>query len=213
VVNFLLLVNCLEKYTKQDINKGKTPKSVYTICCAIRETFCLSYNIRKENTLFVYFEDNRILLKLLGRKLRYLGPDERSQAILINKALQLIHKKTNKKDSGWIPSTPGFYIRKFPSHENFHGYFETIASESPFLVLQKSHKGIFDESLETKDLKTLKEYDSPFFIIIYGDPKAHFFFLQDLYKALPCLNFIRLPNIPFCFEKILFLNYVIDNKL
>lgn len=213
MVNFLLLINHLEKYSKQDINRGKTPESIYTICCAIRESFCLSYNIRKENTLFVYFEVDHILLKLLGRKLRYLGPDERSQAILINKALQLIYKKTSKKDSGWIPSTPGFYIRKFPSHESFHSYFETIASGGPFLILEKSLKGIFDESLERKNLKTLKQYDSPFFIIVCGEPNAHFFFLQNLYEALSSLNFIRLPNIPLCFEKILFLNYVIDLKL
>lgn len=210
MVNFLLLINRLEKYSKQDINRGKTPESIYTICCAIRESFCLSYNIRKENTLFVYFEVDHILLKLLGRKLRYLGPDERSQAILINKALQLIYKKTSKKDSGWIPSTPGFYIRKFPGHENFLSYFETIASTGPFLILEKSLEGTFNESLEKKDLKTLKEYDPPFFIIVCGEPKAHLFFLQDIYEKLPSLNFISLPNIPFCFEKILFLLYFLE---
>ncbi|MFX1531798.1 MAG: hypothetical protein ACFFBC_11850, partial [Promethearchaeota archaeon] len=87
MVNFLLLFEKIIEYTKKQINKGLTPQKIYELCSCIRETFCLSYSIRKNNNLYLYFQEENLLLSFIGKKLRYLGPDERSQALLLLKAL------------------------------------------------------------------------------------------------------------------------------
>ncbi|MFO8017200.1 MAG: hypothetical protein R6U96_01070 [Promethearchaeia archaeon] len=211
MVSFLILVHHLEKYSKKDINHGKTPKSIYTLCCAIREAFCLSYNIRKENNVFLYFQDSHILIKLVGRKLRYLGPDERSQTILVNKALKLVNPKTNKKDTGWIPSTPGFFIRKFPSNDSFLRYFETIVGEIPLLVTDKPFKKV-DSSIEEIQLNSITRYESSFFIIPAGKIDDLNQFIQKMYDFIPSMKNINLPQLHFSFERILFINYKKDKK-
>lgn len=211
VVDFLLLVDRLEKYSKKDINKGNTPKSIYSVCCAIREAFCLSYNIRKENNVLLYFQDSHILIKLVGRKLKHLGPDERSQAILLNKALKLVNQKTNKKDTGWIPSTPGFFVRKFPTNESFLFFFETIVSENLTLVVDKP---IEDTSfvIEKIPLNSITNYDSSFFIIPTGYTEDFSQFIQYMYDIIPSMKKIHLPRLHLSFERILFINYKKDKK-
>ncbi len=87
MVNFLLLLEKIIQYNKEIIDKGLTPKKIYELCSCIRETFCLSYSIRKDNNLLLYFQKEHILVSFIGEALRYLGPDERSQALLLEKAL------------------------------------------------------------------------------------------------------------------------------
>jgi len=87
LVNFLLFVKNIASYSKSDIDKGNTPLDVYKLCSCIRESFCLSYAIRKNNNLYLYFQNEHILIKFEGRTLRFVGPDERSQALLLEKAL------------------------------------------------------------------------------------------------------------------------------
>ena len=82
LANFLLIIEELINYTKEDIDKGHTPLYIYALCSCIRETFCLSYAIRKNNTLYLYFQEEKILIKFEGSNLRYLGPDDRSQSLL-----------------------------------------------------------------------------------------------------------------------------------
>ena len=87
LANFLLIIEEIIDFTKKDIDIGYTPPLIYKICSCIREAFCLSYAIRKNNNLFLYFQKEKILIKFEGSRLRYLGPDERSQAILLKKVL------------------------------------------------------------------------------------------------------------------------------
>jgi len=88
LANFLLIIEEIIDFTKKDIDKGYTPPLIYKICSCIREAFCLSYAIRKNNNLYLYFQKEKILIKFEGSRLRYLGPDERSQALLLKKAFE-----------------------------------------------------------------------------------------------------------------------------
>lgn len=108
MVNFLIINKKLISYEKKDIDQGNTPPKIYDICSCIREAFCLSYAIRKSNNLYFYFIDDHILIKFIGSEIRYLGSDERSQALLLNKA---IHKFYSKKNLEWNESTPGIYVK------------------------------------------------------------------------------------------------------
>jgi hypothetical protein len=66
VVDFLILLKSIINYTKKDIDRGETPQKIYTLCSIIRETFCLSYSIRKENNLFLYFFEDHCAVRLIG---------------------------------------------------------------------------------------------------------------------------------------------------
>ena len=116
MVNFLLLFEKIINYSKKDIDKGKTPLNVYKICSCIRETFCLSYAIRKDNVLYLYFQKEHVLIKFEGQTLRFLGPDERSQAILIKKALNKIYEKFDNENNKWVKSTPGIFGKRFSNN-------------------------------------------------------------------------------------------------
>ncbi|MHA1764008.1 MAG: hypothetical protein ACTSYC_09685, partial [Promethearchaeota archaeon] len=87
MVNFLLIIKRIAPFTKKDIDKGNTPLEIYDLCTCIKETFCLSYAIRKLNDLYLYFIEESLFLKFHGGELKYLGSDERSQAILLLKAI------------------------------------------------------------------------------------------------------------------------------
>ncbi|TFF93969.1 MAG: hypothetical protein EU543_02390 [Promethearchaeota archaeon] len=110
LVNFLLLSKRIVNFDKNDIDQGNTPPKIYEICSCIRDIFCLSYSIRKNNNLFLYFVENHYMIKLIGSELRYLGSDERSQALLLNKAINLIQKR---HENDWIYSTPGIYAKYY----------------------------------------------------------------------------------------------------
>ncbi|MGV9171134.1 MAG: hypothetical protein ACOC44_07010 [Promethearchaeia archaeon] len=210
MANFLILVPKLEKYTKKDLNRGKTPKSIYSACCAIREAFCLSYNIRKKNNVFLYFLDSYILIKLVGRKLRYLGPDERSQAILLLKALKLTHSETHKKDTGWIPSTPGFFIRNFPHHESFLHFLETIIRDIPIIVWDKPFHKKFPSSMKEVKLSSLDNYEYPFFVIPSIETDDLNAFMQKIYEIIAPIKSFHLPKLHLSSERVLYINYLKD---
>ncbi|MFW9938351.1 MAG: hypothetical protein ACFFD5_11930 [Candidatus Thorarchaeota archaeon] len=110
MVNFLLLINKISAYSKKDIDQGKTPLDVYQLCSCIRDAFCLSYSIRKENNLYLYFQERNVLIKFEGKKLKFLSSDERSQALLLYKALNLNSEKISFDN--WHKSTPGIYLKK-----------------------------------------------------------------------------------------------------
>ena len=66
MVNFLLILEKIIEYDKKIIDKGLTPQKVYGLCSCIREVFCLSYSIRKNNILYLYFQKEHVLVKFEG---------------------------------------------------------------------------------------------------------------------------------------------------
>ncbi len=118
LVNILILIEKISKFTKSNIDKGKTPLDIYNLCSIIRESFCCSYSIRKDNNLYIYINSIHILIKFEGNSLRYLGSDERSQALLLNKALDKINEAEKINFQGMQKSTPGIFVKRLLNGES-----------------------------------------------------------------------------------------------
>ena len=137
MVNFLILIKNVSDYTKKDIDKGNTPLDIYKICLCIKEAFCLSYAIRKQNILYLFIVQELALIKFDGIKLRYLGSDERSQALLLRKALDRLKNLNITEHDKWMRSTPGIYVRTFKNYKSYIYYVSTLISKQLILIFDK----------------------------------------------------------------------------
>ncbi|MFW9770758.1 MAG: hypothetical protein ACFFBY_13075 [Promethearchaeota archaeon] len=206
MVDFLIIFEELQYYSKNDVDKGSIPVEIYKLCSSIKETFCLSYSIRKNNNLYLLFYNNQILIKLQGNELRFLGPDERSQAILLNKAIY----KTNEVNNvnRWNKSTSGIYIRKIESPLKFLFLFESL-SYNKIIILNDY---INNDILTIEDLKNLRNLNDYLFILPNfhkGSKVANFL---DLVKKINNVKFVILPKIKSDANKILYINFIIDQQ-
>ncbi len=122
MTTFLILIDSLSKYDKKDIDEGETPQDVYEICSIIRTSFCTSYGINKQNDLYIFIQNNNSIIKFEGNNLRYLGPDERSQALLLKKGMD----KSQINEGFWIKSTPGISVKKFQENDDIIDFFISI---------------------------------------------------------------------------------------
>ncbi len=85
------------------------PLDIYEVIMSIQAAFFLSHQIRKYVDLFLVFLDDDLIIQYVGKKLRYLGPDERSIGMLLMKALS---KKDQLEVYQKSQSTPGIWILK-----------------------------------------------------------------------------------------------------
>jgi len=106
-LNFIIVVNSLPTYTKRDINMGQTPPLVYQIIEACRGAFFFSHGIRKEVTFAVVSVLENLLIVYEGEHLRYLGPEERGQALLLEKVVTFGRALPLGE---WKESTPGMSV-------------------------------------------------------------------------------------------------------
>lgn len=207
MVDFLLIFEDIPQYTKTDIDKGLTPPKVYKLCSCIRETFCLSYSIRKRNNLYVLFYKELALIKFQGNKLRFLGSDERSQAILLNKAITKILETT--MSNAWKKSTAGIFIRKIEGLRKFLNDIELI-NHNIIIIKNNYFQGDFYLTIEQlKSLTDLKEY---LYIIPYFPKESK---LTNIFASLEKINnvkFVMFPKIKKIENKILFINFIIDQQ-
>lgn len=201
LVLFLILSNGYTKYIKKDIDLGNSPLDVYNICSGIREFFCLSYAIRKKNILYLYFHASLTLIKLDGFKLRFLGSDERSQALLLLKALEKVDTLINEK---WEKSTPGIYVMKLSNRLNIDQFIENMSFERIFLVKQSNDTNIpyhFNN----------KNFTSQDLFIIINDLGEEL--VRKLFENLDSstkINQINFSEIKSLENKILYINYLLD---
>jgi len=205
LVNFLLVIPELTKYSKKNIDIGNTPLDVYDLCSCIRETFCLSYSIRKNNNLYLYFQNILTLIKFEGERLRYLGPDERSQALLLKKALDKInHLPTT---NSWLKSTPGIFFRKFNNESSMIIYFKSLLANKFIIIYKDNEKYNFITTSESFSFESIKNY---FFILpIYNELEGYSDFLKNL--TVPTkIKYFCLPSIKSIENKILLINFQID---
>jgi len=93
----------LPRFTKKDVDAGNVNDEAAALCDAIRAVFFLSRSIRKERTLWLSFAADRALVAMDGGTLRYLGPDERSTLMMVDKAADVLRSNP----ATWIESTPG----------------------------------------------------------------------------------------------------------
>lgn len=99
----------MPSFSKRDVDNGNTPTLVYSLIEACRSAFSLSHAIRTDVNFALHILQDDLFLCYKGEKLRYLGPDERSQALLLMKAVDLgrtMNKGQHKQ------STPGLWVWK-----------------------------------------------------------------------------------------------------
>ena len=201
LVLFLILNNGYTIYIKKDIDIGNTPIDIYNLCSGIREFFCLSYAIRKKNTLYLYFHSDLTLIKLDGFKLRFLGSDERSQALLLLKALEKATTLINEK---WEKSTPGIYVMKLLNPLNINHFIKKMSYERIFLINQTKNTNIqYDFSNN--------DFTSQDLFILINDLADEL--VRELFENLDSstkiiqINFSEIKSLE---NKILYINYLID---
>ena len=211
LVNFILLIKELSNYTKIDVDKGETPLDVYNLCSSIRETFCLSYAIRKNNNLYLFFQENYVLIKFKGTELRYLGPDERSQALLLEKALNKVRKDRNIDNKQWIKSTPGIFIRRFADILSFINIFENFNGNIFFLMDngQSVKQKIVPLNLEKLDVN---KFEQNFFIIPFNPISEEDSDIIHSFEEVKNIKLVSLSKIEGVDNKILYINFLKDQQ-
>jgi len=225
VVNFLIFIDNIAPFTKNDIDKGTTPPDIYKICVTIRETFLISYDIRKENALYFYIEYNHILIKFLGNELRFLGPDQRSQALLLNKALNKINQiQVGEKKNEWVKSTPGIYAKRLKSNKafihflvskNFGWYIFIFDRVSPLTFPFLYHTFEYPKIKKFNQLEDLK---SLFYILPFNSSSNER--LIELLKLFTHMHSAKLDQLILTSlhkittlpDKILYMNFQIDQQ-
>jgi len=201
LVLFLILNNSYTKYNKKDIDIGNTPLDVYKLCSGIREFFCLSYTIRKSNILYLYFHSDLKFIKLDGSKLRFLGSDERSQALLLLKALEKSNTLINEK---WERSTPGIYMMKLLKPLNIDWLIKNLSFERIFLINQSKNSCLQNEFNN-------KNFTSQDLFIIENDLGDEF--VRELFDNMDSpisMMQITLSETLSLENKMLYINYLLD---
>ena len=209
MANFLLFIEEIIDFTKKDIDKGNTPLDIYELCSCIREAFCLSYAIRKNNNLYLYFQKEKTLIKFEGSRLRYLGPDERSQAILLKKVLDKSISTINSNGNKWIKSTPGIYSKSFLDDSSFIDYLVSSVQDPIIFVFDEVDN--IDESNipEIKNINTLENLRDNFYIIPTY-PFSKNINIIKLMLSLTNIKLVTLPKVRSIPDKLLYINYLID---
>jgi hypothetical protein len=212
LVNFLLLIEKIIDYNKVVIDKGQTPKIIYDLCSCIRESFCLSYSIRKNNTLYLFFQKEHVLIKFEGKKLRYLGPDERSQALLLIKAINKTKEENSDKNNRWLKSTPGIFIRKFFEFSSFIEFYKSIViGKSFFLIDNPQFVEKIGEYLNLNQIN-FEFSDFDFFIIpVYKITRKNSNLIER-FKEVKNIYPLSLSKIKVVEDKILYLNFLKDHQ-
>ena len=212
MVNFLLLIKKVSHYSKEIIDKGLTPLSIYMLCSCIRETFCLSYSIRKDNNLFLYFQKEHILICFTGNELRYLGPDERSQALLLEKAIKKASRIDFKIKAERKQSTPGIYALKFLDHPSFLGYINSLVMGNVYIIIDKEEfirkeRDIYPQNIDFEFLIDRNLFIIPTYDNFIGNSK-----ILDLIYEMKNIKFFSLSKIKQIENKILYINYLNDHQ-
>jgi len=207
----LLLSKSIAEYTKKDIDNGFCPKEIYEICCGLRTCFCLSYAIRKDNDFYLIFIENEIAIKFIGRELRFLGPDERSQALLLYKALKKRKPEMNKNI--WIESTPGIYIKKGSDFNEVLKELISAKNSNLYIVQNQSTQSSSNRTNDFMSKQRLLEkqgiYIFSFDEISPSNLLQNCSYLNLKNETIPTIN---LKNIKKISDQILMLNYLLDVK-
>ena len=209
LANFLLIIEEIIDFTKKDIDIGYTPPLIYKICSCIREAFCLSYAIRKNNNLYLYFQKEKTLIKFEGSRLRYLGPDERSQALLLKKVLDINISTINFNGNKWIKSTPGIYSKLFLDDSSFIDYLGSTVQDPIIFIYDKidsMDKNNIPEIMNINSLENLRDI----FYIIPTYPFSEKNNIIKLMLSLTNIKLVTISKIRSIQDKLLYINYLID---
>jgi len=209
LVNFNVIIDNLSSYTKKEIDKGKTPLDVYSICSAIKEAFCISFSIRKNNNFHLILLNELTVVRLNGEKLRFLGPDERSQSLLLLKALDLVRNLTKEESTHWLKSTPGIFVKKFNSIDSL--LQNTIhISNRLFILIDKTEESITSSSMA--NLSDIKFQEKDEFILFFSEKMTSLKHIINILQERFKIFFIKVNCDLTLEEKILLINITIDQQ-
>jgi len=208
LVNFLLLIEKIIEYNKKTIDNGLTPQKIYQLCSCIREAFCLSYAIRKHNNLFLYSKKEDILISFLGKKLRYLGPDERSQAILLLKAVNIGKVISQTNYNYPKESTPGINVIRFSNESSFLQYIDSLFVSTYFLDIEY-YDGLIKEP---EKIDSVYIRDDTLFVISSSELNNNFNEIYNHFMKQKNVKFISLTDIKPIENKILYINFIKDQQ-
>jgi tRNA pseudouridine-54 N-methylase len=208
LVNFLLLIEKIIEYNKKTIDNGLTPLKIYQLCSCIREAFFLSYAIRKYNNLFLYFKKEHILISVLGKKLRYLGPDERSQAILLLKAVNIGKGIFPTNYNYPKESTPGINVIRFSNDLSFLQYLDSLLKSSYLLDIESCY-GLLKEP---EKIDSVYIRDDALFVISSSELNKNFNEICNHFMKQKNVKFISLTDIKPIENKILYINFIKDQQ-
>ncbi len=208
MVNFLLIIKRIVPFTKKDIDKGNTPLEIYDLCMSLKETFCLSYAIRKLNNLYLYFIEESFFIRFKGEQLRYLGPDERSQAILLNKAINLYPSILEEKRNNWRKSTPGIHVKRISDFfEEFNALFGEMMK---FLILKNIHLKETSINLEKELEEITRNSQKVLFILPFPEVEDETMILMKKLERITHVKIHKLSFLSRVSDKILYINYQWD---
>lgn len=208
--NFLIITKTIPDYSKHDIDLGNTPKIVIQLCLCLKEAFFLAYKIRKYVNFYIYIEESEILIKFEGKTLKYLGPDERSQSLLLEKALKISYYKKNISPMMFIKSTPGIFIKKV----RFKEFIENQEnSQNIYVINSFQEEQLKDIEVLFNTVKIEDNRNSIFICFLNYNPRKFNYYLPYLMclkknNILEGLN-KKIENLP-CWDKILNINYYFD---
>lgn len=148
------------------------------------------------------------MIKFEGKTLRYLGPDVRSQSLLLIKALNRFDEKIIfENKNNWIQSTPGIFIKKLHSDQNIINVFKSLNNEMIFFFnedyLNPDNIGTIPDKLYIK----LENYILIFPLNVFKTENLNF--LRHLTNYKNTLSY-KLPYIKSVQDKILYINFQID---
>ncbi|MBY8988481.1 MAG: hypothetical protein KGD61_08500 [Candidatus Lokiarchaeota archaeon] len=209
MVNILILIEKISNFTKSTIDKGKTPLDIYNLCSIIRESFCCSYSIRKSNNLYIYIYSTQILIKFEGSSLRYLGSDERSQALLLKKARDKIKSVEKINFQGMQKSTPGIFVKRLLNGESILENINDLHNDKILVINEYEKENMRTNIINLEDLDNLKVFCYIFPFPQNSQSIADFLGLIDEKYILIYTN---LSNIKGIENKILYVNFLIDQK-
>jgi hypothetical protein len=150
---------------------------------------------------------HNLIIKFDGRQLKYLGPDERSQSLLLNKALNLSNQKNITKKLDLIKSTPGISIQNFPAEQNLVDIFNSITNKD--LVIFNGDEILSSNFIKISP-KNLKKLDRSFLIFpSYLKTHNNIEILYQLNEQKKVLHF-KIPYLKAIEDKILYINFQID---
>lgn len=209
LVNFLLFIKNISDYSKKVIDNGQTPLDIYNLCSIIRESFCCSYSIRKNNNLYIYIDSFQILIKFEGSSLRYLGSDERSQALLLRKALDKIIGVEKTNFLGMQKSTPGIFVKRLLNSKSVLENINDLHNDKILIIDEFEKENTHSNLINLEDLDKLSEYCYIFPFPQNSQSTVDFLSMVDeKYKLI----YTYLSNIKGIENKILYVNFLIDQK-
>jgi hypothetical protein len=141
--------------------------------------------------------------------LRFLGSDERSQALLLKRALDKINGDKKVKTQEWEKSTPGIFVKRLPNSNSILENIDNILRNKIVYIAEFENKDLYSDVTSLNDSDDMSEYC---YILPYPqNSQSSLRFLQVI-KENYSLKYINLSNIKGIENKILIINFRIDQS-